>query len=50
MITLGLSVHRPEMVPLTGRLMSQHDSVFLEEPPQRGFMKCWREIFPWMNT
>jgi hypothetical protein len=36
-ITLGLSVHRPEMVPLTGYLMAQHEAVFLEEPPANGF-------------
>jgi hypothetical protein len=37
MITLGLSTHRPEMVPLTGELMARHEAVFLEEPPADGF-------------
>jgi hypothetical protein len=35
-ITLGLSVHRPEMVLVTGDLMAQHEAVFLEEPPANG--------------
>lgn len=36
-ITLGLSVHRPEMVPLMAERMRQHEAIFLEEPPSAGF-------------
>jgi hypothetical protein len=36
-ITLGFSVHRPEMVPLTFALMQRHDALFLEEPPSADF-------------
>ena len=36
-ITVGLSVHRPEMIPIMERCMRQHDAVFLEEPPDPGF-------------
>ena len=37
MITLGLSVHRPEMIPIAAVLMRRHDAIFLEEPPAAGF-------------
>ena len=36
-ITLGLSMHRPEMVPFLADWMQQHDAVLLEEPPAEGF-------------
>ena len=36
-ITLGLSVHRPEMIPLIADWMRCHDAIFLEEPPADGF-------------
>jgi len=36
-ITLGLSIHRPEMIPFTAGLMKQHEAIFLEEPPAEGF-------------
>ena len=36
-ITLGLSVHRPEMIPIMAGLMKEHEAVFLEEPPAEGF-------------
>ena len=36
-ITLGLSVHRPEMIPLIADRMRCHDAIFLEEPPADGF-------------
>jgi len=36
-ITLGFSIHRPEMVPLTFALMQRHDAIFLEEPPTADF-------------
>ena len=36
-ITLGLSVHRPEMIPLVADWMRGHEAIFLEEPPSDGF-------------
>jgi hypothetical protein len=36
-ITLGLSVHRPEMIPYISECMRRHDAIFLEEPPADGF-------------
>ncbi len=36
-ITLGLSLHRPEMVPFLANLMQLHDVILLEEPPTNGF-------------
>jgi hypothetical protein len=36
-ITLGLSVHRPEMIPYISECMHRHDAIFLEEPPTAGF-------------
>lgn len=37
LITLGLSVHRPEMVPAISDQMRRHEAIFLEEPPDAGF-------------
>jgi hypothetical protein len=34
LISVGFSIHRPEIVPVTARLMEQHDVIFLEEPPE----------------
>jgi hypothetical protein len=36
-IRVGFSIHRPEMVPVTARIMEQHDVIFLEEPLEAGF-------------
>ena len=36
-ITLGLSEHRPEMIPIISNRMRSHEAVFLEEPPTEGF-------------
>ncbi len=36
-MTLGLSLHRPEMIPLIAERMRRHDAIFLEEPPATGF-------------
>jgi hypothetical protein len=38
-ITLGLSVHRPEMIPFIADRMRRHDAIFLEEPPAAEFEK-----------
>jgi len=36
-ISVGFSIHRPEIVPVTARIMEQHDVIFLEEPPEASF-------------
>lgn len=36
-ITMGLSVHRPEMIPLIEDRMRRTDAISLEEPPAVGF-------------
>ena len=36
-ITIGFSIHRPEIVSMTGSFMQDHEAIFLEEPPQSGF-------------
>lgn len=36
-VTLGLSVHRPEMTALIYNQMRQHEAIFLEEPPNPDF-------------
>lgn len=35
--TLVLANHRPETIPLVRRLMVTHDTILLEEPPDKGF-------------
>lgn len=36
-VTIGLSLHRPEWIPLISEHMQRHEAIFLEEPPQAGF-------------
>jgi hypothetical protein len=36
-VTLGLSLHRPEWIPLISDQMRRHEAIFLEEPPDAGF-------------
>jgi hypothetical protein len=36
-ITIGLSVHRPEMLPIIAEWMRRHDTILLEEPPAEDF-------------
>jgi hypothetical protein len=38
-ITVGLSLHRPEMIPWVAERMRQHEAVFLEEPGSPGFQQ-----------
>lgn len=38
-INIGFSIHRPEMIPITERIMEQHDIIFLEEPPDGHFIE-----------
>lgn len=36
-VSVGLSLHRPEMIPLISGAMRRAEAVFLEEPPTPGF-------------
>ena len=36
-VTIGLSLHRPEMIPFLANWMQRHDTIMLEEPPVDGF-------------
>jgi hypothetical protein len=38
-VTIGFSIHRPEMIDMTDALMQGHEVIFLEEPPQSGFQQ-----------
>ena len=42
-VTLGLSVHRPEMIPVMVELMQNHDLIVLEEPPSPDFYAMLNE-------
>jgi hypothetical protein len=35
-ITIGFSIHRPEIIGITADLMERHKAIFLEEPPAPG--------------
>jgi len=43
-ITLGLSVHRPEMIHFIADRMQQHDAIFLEEPPAADFEQTLKGV------
>ena len=38
-VTIGFSIHRPEIIGMTADLMMHHEAIFLEEPPQSGFQR-----------
>jgi hypothetical protein len=38
-ITVGLSLHRPEMIPWVAERMRQHEAIFLEEPGSPDFQQ-----------
>ncbi len=38
-INIGFSIHRPEMIPITEKIMEKHDVIYLEEPPDDQFTK-----------
>lgn len=38
-ITIGFSIHRPEIIPMTADLMQRHKAIFLEEPPAPGLQR-----------
>ncbi len=42
-VSIGLSLHRPEMIPLIAEAMRRHEALFLEEPPAPGFDQMIRE-------
>lgn len=37
LVTIGFSLHRPEMAPLIADCMHRHGALFLEEPPSENF-------------
>lgn len=41
-VSVGLGLHRPEMIPMISEAMRRHDAVFLEEPPAPGFDRMIR--------
>lgn len=41
-ITIGFSIHRPEIIPITLDYMRHHEVIFLEEPPAPGFRRMLR--------
>ena len=41
-VSVGLSLHRPEMIPLISEAMRRPEAVFLEEPPTPGFDQMLR--------
>ena len=43
--TIGFSIHRPEMIPLTAALLRCHDAIFLEEPPVPEFRQMLEGAF-----
>ncbi len=38
-VTIGFSIHRPEIIDITDVLVQGHEVIFLEEPPQFGFQQ-----------
>ena len=38
-ITIGFSIHRPEVIDITADLMHHHDVIVLEEPPANGLQE-----------
>jgi len=48
-ITVGLGIHRPEMVPLMADVMQRHDIIILEEPSVAGFKEMLNGRIPIMD-
>jgi hypothetical protein len=44
LITIGFSIHRPEIIGITADLMQRHDVIFLEEPPVNGLQGMGKRI------
>ena len=45
-ITVGLSLHRPEMIPWIAERMRQHEAIFLEEPGSPDFQQMLSGALP----
>ncbi len=45
-VSLGLSVHRPEMIPFLAESMRRHEAIFLEEPPHPDFASMLQGTLP----
>ncbi|MDX1707867.1 MAG: hypothetical protein R3274_04660 [Desulfobacterales bacterium] len=45
-ITIGFSIHRPEVVDLIADLMKGHEAIYLEEPPQPEFQDMLAGALP----
>jgi len=41
-ITIGFSIHRPEIIPVAADLMRRHEAIFLEDPPDPEFRRMLR--------
>ena len=44
-ITIGFSIHRPEIISATANLMRWHEAIFLEEPPDPEFQSMLKGAF-----
>jgi hypothetical protein len=45
-ITIGFSIHRPEIIRMTADLIGDHEAIFLEDPPLRGFERMLQGGLP----
>lgn len=45
-ITIGFSIHRPEIIEITSNLMERHEVIFLEEPPAPGLEEMLEGVLP----
>jgi hypothetical protein len=45
-ITIGFSIHRPEIIEITADLMQRHEVIFLEEPPAPGLKEMLEGVLP----
>jgi hypothetical protein len=45
-ITIGFSIHRPEIIGITADLMERHEVIFLEEPPAPGLQEMLQGVLP----
>ena len=46
LITIGFSIHRPEIIGITADLMERHEAIFLEEPPAPGLEAMLEGVLP----
>jgi hypothetical protein len=45
-VTIGFSIHRPELIGIMADLMHRHDVIFLEEPPVNGLQEMLQGDLP----